>query len=151
MAMDLNRPKFVVLFLRFSLGTAFLSAVADRFGMWGPPGASNAAWGDFANFTAYTGVINPFVPKSLIPALAWLATILEAVLGLFLLAGFKPRETGFASGLLLLLFALAMCVSVGIKQPLNYSVFSASAAAFALSLLAKPDMPKGERNAQEKK
>ena len=137
MAMELNQTQIVVLFLRFSLGVAFLSAVADRFGLWGAPGSSSASWGDFASFTAYTGEINPFVPKALIPALAWLATVLEIVLGLFLLVGFKTRETGFASGVLLLLFALAMTVSIGIKAPLNYSVFSAGAAAFALSLLAR--------------
>ena len=27
-------------YLRLGLGAAFLSAVADRFGLWGPPGSS---------------------------------------------------------------------------------------------------------------
>jgi hypothetical protein len=35
--------KFVPVYLRLALGTAFLSAVADRVGLWGPPGARN--WG----------------------------------------------------------------------------------------------------------
>ena len=35
-------------FLRLVLGGAFLSAVADRFGLWGPAGTRNASWGDFA-------------------------------------------------------------------------------------------------------
>ena len=39
------------------------------------------------------------------------------------------------SGFLLLLFALAMTFSSGIKGALDFSVFSASAAAFALSLM----------------
>jgi hypothetical protein len=30
-------------FLRLALGVAFLSAVADRFGLWGPAGAKNVA------------------------------------------------------------------------------------------------------------
>ncbi|HYL62654.1 MAG TPA: hypothetical protein VE077_08525 [Candidatus Methylomirabilis sp.] len=36
------------------------------------------------------------------------------------------------SAILLLLFALAMAISFGIKSPLDYSVFGASSAAFLL-------------------
>src|SRR5437899_12739196 len=36
------------------LGASFLSAVADRFGLWGPHGAKNVSWGDFAHFVEYT-------------------------------------------------------------------------------------------------
>jgi hypothetical protein len=42
----LNRfsvAKFVSVYVRLALGTAFLSAVADRFGLWGPPGARNVS------------------------------------------------------------------------------------------------------------
>jgi hypothetical protein len=35
-----------VLYARMALGAAFLSAVADRFGLWGKYGG----WGNFANF-----------------------------------------------------------------------------------------------------
>jgi len=31
-----------------------LSAVADRFGLWGPPRAANVSWGDWPHFVAYT-------------------------------------------------------------------------------------------------
>jgi hypothetical protein len=41
-----------------------------------------------------------------------------------------------ASAILLGLFALAMTASLGVKPPLDYSVFSASAAALLLSLRA---------------
>jgi len=33
------------LFARIALGASFLSAVADRFGLWGPYGAKNVSWG----------------------------------------------------------------------------------------------------------
>ena len=50
-----------------------------------------------------------------------------------LVVGVWPRIVGVAAGALLLAFALAMTLSFGIKQPLNYSVYSASAAAFLLA------------------
>src|SRR5215217_4345449 len=56
-------------FLRLALGLAFLSAVADRFGLWGSAGTRNVAWGDFAHFTQYTGQLNPWAPVALIPTL----------------------------------------------------------------------------------
>src|SRR5262245_45957221 len=69
--------KFVSVYLRLALGTAFLSAVADRFGLWGPPGARNVGWGDFAHFISYTAQVNPWAPPAVIPVLAWLATAAE--------------------------------------------------------------------------
>lgn len=122
------------LFLRLALGTSFLSAVADRFGFWGAHGAPGVAWGDFAHFTAYTAKLNWFVPAALIPILAWAATAAEIVLGLALLAGLFTRAAAFASGILLLLFALTMTFAIGVKAPLDYSVFSASAGAFLLAV-----------------
>lgn len=124
--------KIVKLFLRISLSAAFLSAVADRFGAWP---AAVSAWGNWDAFLAYTQSLNPFVPSSLIPALGGLVTGLEVVLGMFLLFGFKTSWSAKVSGLLLLIFALAMTLNAGIKGPLDYSVFSASAAAFGLSLM----------------
>src|ERR1700739_838222 len=40
-----NGTEIVRLFARFALGASFLSAVADRFGLWGPYGAKNVSWG----------------------------------------------------------------------------------------------------------
>ena len=37
--------RFSSVFLRQALGTAFLSAVADRFGLWGADGQPNVSWG----------------------------------------------------------------------------------------------------------
>jgi hypothetical protein len=52
-----NGTEIVRLFARFALGASFLSAVADRFGLWGPYGAKNVARGDFAHFLEYTGAV----------------------------------------------------------------------------------------------
>jgi len=79
-------------FLRFALGSAFLSAVADRFGLWGAFGQPNVAWGDFARFTAYTAKLNWFAPPEILPALAWMATFAELLLGLALVLGILLRS-----------------------------------------------------------
>ncbi|HEV2306111.1 MAG TPA: hypothetical protein VGR93_11370 [Candidatus Acidoferrales bacterium] len=128
-----NARDACTLFLRLALAAAFLSAVADRFGLWGRPGAPGVAWGDFANFEAYTAILNWFLPHSWIPTLAWFDTALEALLGLLLVLGFATRVTSLLSGVLLLLFALAMTFSTGFESALSYSVFSASAGAFLLA------------------
>ena len=49
--------EIVRLLARFALGASFLSAVADRFGLWGPYGAKNVSWGNFAHFVEYTGAV----------------------------------------------------------------------------------------------
>jgi putative oxidoreductase len=49
----------------------------------------------------------------------------------------------FGSALLLVLFGIAMGISFGIKSPMDYSVFSASAGAVLLGLY-------GDRNAAAK-
>ncbi|SPZ83975.1 Uncharacterised protein [Sphingobacterium multivorum] len=46
------------LFVRLAVSTAFLSAVADRLGLWGVPGASHVSWGNWANFVAYSNTLN---------------------------------------------------------------------------------------------
>ena len=122
-----------ILGLRIALGTSFLSAVADRFGGWGPPGAKQVSWGDFAHFVTYTGMVNSFLPKSLIIPIAWIATVAEVILGVTLILGIYVRLSAFLSGLLLGTFALAMSFSMGLKPPLSYSVFTDSAAAFVLA------------------
>ena len=85
-------------FVRIALAVAFLSAVADRLGLWGPPGAANVAWGGWAPFLDYVALINPLVPAALIPALGWIATALEIGLALGLLAGWKLRWFALGSG-----------------------------------------------------
>ena len=125
--------EIVRLFARFALGTAFLSAVADRFGLWGPPGAKNVSWGTFDHFVEYTGGVMSLFPSSLTVTFAWAATVAETVFGILLIVGFRIRMASVLSGFLLLSFAISMVTSLGTKQPLDYSVFSAAAAAFLLA------------------
>ena len=118
-----------ILYVRIALGSAFLSPVADRFGLWG----KHASWGNFANFTRYVAQVNSFMPAFTIPFLAWAATAAETTLGILLILGIWPRWVALGSAILLFLFG-AMAISFGIKSPLDYSVFSASAGALLLSL-----------------
>ena len=127
-----NGTEIVRLFARFALGGSFLSAVADRFGLWGPYGAKNVSWGNFAHFVEYTGAVMSHFPSSLAVSFAWAATVAETLFGILLIAGFKTRMTSVLSGLLLLSFAMGMATGLGIKTPFDYSVFSAAAAAFLL-------------------
>ena len=126
------RVKIIKLFLRVSIGVGFLSAVADRFGLWSK---EVSAWGNWDNFLKYTQKLNPLIPPSYIPFLGWTSTLLEIVFGFCLIIGFKTSFTAKLSGWLLLIFALTMTFSVGIKAPLDASVFAASAGAFGLSLI----------------
>jgi putative oxidoreductase len=127
-----------MLYVRLALGAAFLSGIADRFGFYS---GRNVGYGNFAGFVSYTAKVNSFMPASTIPFLAWAATAAEFFLGLALVLGLWVRWAALGSALLLILFGTAMAVSFGIKSPLDYSVFSASAAAFlaASYQTRKPD------------
>jgi len=124
---------YTTVYVRLALGISFLAAVTDRFGLWGPPGTSNVAWGNFDNFLAYAAKLNPYLPTTWIPAVGWIVTLAEIACGLALIFGFQTRRVAVVSGLMLLAFALGMIIGLGIKAPLNYSVFSASAGAFLLA------------------
>lgn len=124
---------YATIYLRLALGIAFLSAVADRFGIWGYPGAPHVAWGNFHNFLIYAGKLNPWFPATWVPAVGWIATLCEIAFGIALILGFHTRVAAFLSGLLTLAFALGMAFGLAIKAPLDYSVFTASAASFLLA------------------
>lgn len=124
---------FSSVFLRLALGVSFLSAVADRFGLWGAYGQPNVSWGDYARFVAYTAKLNWYLPASMLPLAAALATAAETLFGLFLVVGWKTRITALLSGILLIVFALAMTVSLGVHAPLSFSVFSAAGGALLLA------------------
>ena len=126
-------PTAYTVFLRLALAISFLSAVADRFGVWGKYGEPHVAWGDFSHFILYTQRLTSIFPVSFVPTLAWTATIAEIVLALALLVGWQTRFAAFLSGVLLLVFAISMTCGLGIKAPLDFSVFTASAGAFLLS------------------
>ena len=59
---------FSSVFLRYALALGFLSAVADRFGLWGSFGQPNVAWGSFSRFLEYTRRLNWYLPAGIDPA-----------------------------------------------------------------------------------
>ena len=120
-----------MIYLRTALGAAFLSGIADRFGLYR---GRNVGYGNFDGFMRYTAQVNSFMPAFTIPFLAWAATLAEFGLGLALILGVWPRWVALGSAVLLALFGAAMAISFGIKSPLDYSVFSASAGALVLAL-----------------
>jgi len=131
--------RFSSVFLRLALGISFLSAVADRFGLWGVYGQPNVAWGNYARFVDYTAKLIWFLPAAMIPALAMIATVAETLFGVLLVLGWKTRITALLSGVLLITFALTMTMALGVQAPLNASVFSAAGG--ALLLATCPNFP----------
>jgi putative oxidoreductase len=116
-------------YARVAVAAAFLSAVAGRFGLW----SGQLNWENFARFINRTAELNPFMPASTIPLLAWAATIVETSLAVALLVGFRLQWTALGSALLLAWFGTAMALTAGPKSPLDYSVFSGSAAALLVA------------------
>src|SRR5690606_25670698 len=99
------KKRIIKLFLRISIASAFLSAVADRFGMWSE---EVSVWGDWVNFLKYTQFINPWFPTSIISTIGSIVTAVEIILAVFLIVGFKTELAAKLSGYLLLIFALSM-------------------------------------------
>lgn len=134
----MNNPekKTIEWFLRIALSAGFLSAVADRFGLW-PKEFST--WGNWDKFSAYTHTLTPFANADLSNIFAILATAAEFLLGILLLIPFKTHLVARLSGIMLLMFGFSMVIFNFIKAPLDYSVFTAAAASFALAYLVKSD------------
>src|SRR5213078_3020938 len=112
--------RWAALCARIALGAAFLSGIADRFGLYR---GRNVGYGDFAGFVRYTAKVNSFMPPSTIPFLAWAATITEFFFGIALILGIWRVWVALGSAVLLILFGTAMAISFGFKSPLDYSVF----------------------------
>ncbi|MES2707090.1 MAG: DoxX family protein [Verrucomicrobiota bacterium] len=125
--------RLATLALRISLALSFLSAVADRFGLWGPPGAANVAWGSFGAFLQYTALLLAFLPAGLIPAFGWIATGLEIALAIGLLVSWRLRWFALGSALLLFSFGVSMTLALGLEPAFSYSVWTACASAFVLA------------------
>lgn len=139
MSEKLNMPaypswKFALIFARIALASAFISAVADRLGLWGEMGQPGVSWGSMQGFYLHVAKLAPWAPGMAVPWLAWFVDILEAVLGIFLLAGVQLRRTAWVSGVLLLLFAVSMMAFQSLKLALNFSVLTCSACAFLIYL-----------------
>jgi uncharacterized membrane protein YphA (DoxX/SURF4 family) len=121
--------RWVERYARIALGAAFLSAVASRFGVW--DGTLDLK--HFSGFLEYTAEVNAFMPPVTVPLLAWAATAAETALGILLILGVWPRWIALSSAIVLAMFGTAMAISLGLKSPMDYSVFSASAAAALLT------------------
>jgi thiosulfate dehydrogenase (quinone) large subunit len=102
--------RIIKLFLRLSISIGFLSAVADRFGIWSK---EVSVWGNWTNFLGYTRLINPWMPNTLISAVGILATAAEIIFAVCLIIGLKTELFAKLSGCLLLIFALSMTFSTG--------------------------------------
>jgi hypothetical protein len=128
---------FAVLLTRFGLASTYLSGVADRFGVWGRPGAPNVSWGDFQHYVArvQASQIHPSAPIAL--GLAWFATVLDAALGLGLLIGLRTRTMALASGVWLLVSAVAALFSTGGPHDvLAYGLLGLAGASMLLAVIA---------------
>ena len=136
-----------MLALRIALATAFLSAVADRFGVWGPSGTLNVFWGSFDAFVAYTATLMPFVPAGIVPVFAWASTAAEVILAIGLLIGWQLRWFALGSALLLTVFGLAMAMFAGIEATFSYNVWTTVAASYGLAYLAAEQLAKSTKTA----
>ena len=128
--------------VRLALAASFLSAVADRLGLWGPPGAADVAWGSVPKYQEYVAQLNWFLPAGLVPVVGWAATACEVMLAIGLLIGWRLHWVAFVAGILLTAFAVMMAVALGPKPPLDYSVPSAAGAAFLLAALTCTTSPR---------
>ena len=119
------------LLLRVALSATFLSAVASRLGFWGD---KSSGWNDFLK---YTSEVCSWAPQTLILFLAVITTVLETSFSFLLFIGYKTKWVAAGASILTLLFAISMSYSMGLKEPLDYSVFVFSMAALLLSGIKK--------------
>jgi len=124
---------YAALLLRIGLGVGFLSAVADRLGLWGAFGQPNVEWGNFSRFLEYTHTLNWYLPSGMILPLGIIATGAEILFGFLLLLGWHTRVTALLSGLLMVIFGMAMTIALGIKAPLNFAVLTGIGGAFLIA------------------
>ena len=124
---------YATLLLRIGLGVGFLSAVADRLGLWGTFGQPNVEWGNFSRFLEYTHTLNWYLPAGMILPLGIIATGAEILFGLLLVVGWRTRAAALLSALLLFTFGVAMTIALGIKAPLNFAVLTGIGGALLLA------------------
>jgi hypothetical protein len=75
MSQDQRIWSAATIFARVTLAVGFLSAVADRFGLWGEAGTNPVGWGNFETSTQYVRTLAPYLPAKLVTAAAWGATV----------------------------------------------------------------------------
>jgi uncharacterized membrane protein YphA (DoxX/SURF4 family) len=130
---DSKFASYAALLLRIGLGIGFLSAVADRFGLWGAFGQPNVEWGNFSRFLEYTHTLNWYLPARMILPTGIIATGAEIIFGVLLLVGWHTRAAALLSGVLLVTFGVAMTLALGIKAPLNFAVLTGIGGALLLA------------------
>ncbi|WP_165836385.1 DoxX family protein [Taibaiella soli] len=130
-----NKFNIPQLLLRWALGITFLTPVFDRLGILGAPGTGNIEWGNWENFINYTSTLMPIFSRSVTNIMGGIATVSELLIGICLIVGFKTRYAALGASLITLTFIVFMTLSVGIQKPINYGVFTASAAGFLLSFM----------------
>src|ERR1700722_16137584 len=124
---------FAQLYLRIALGTGFFIIGLERLGAWGPYGRSWVSWGDWKHFSAYAHELMHFLPFARPETPAVIPPIIEVTAGPLLILGLFTRWTALATCGLTLCFAIAMSITNGITSPINYSVFTVSAASLLLA------------------
>jgi uncharacterized membrane protein YphA (DoxX/SURF4 family) len=82
------------------------------------------SWGDWHHFRIYADRLNWYMPVAVQPAAAVLATAGEVIFAIALITGFRLREAAIGSGVLLTIFGISMALTLGMKAPLDYSVFT---------------------------
>ena len=130
---DSKFASYPTVLLRIGLGVGFLSAVADRLGLWGAFGQPNVEWGNFSRFLEYTHTLNWYLPAGIIPTLGGIATGAEILFGLLVLVGWHTRVAARLSGLLLIVFATSMTITLGVKSVLNFAVITGIGGSFLLA------------------
>ncbi|WP_316812271.1 DoxX family membrane protein [Pedobacter heparinus] len=128
--------KIPQLLLRAALGLTFLTPVFDRLGILGPAGTGNIEWGNWENFINYTVTLMPYLDRSATNIMGGIATASECMIAVLLIIGFKTKYAALGSCLLTFTFILFMTTSVGVQKPINYGVFTASAASLLLASIA---------------
>ena len=111
------------LFTRLALGIGFLLPVLDRTGYLGAAGSDQVAWGDWQHFVDYTHTLMPFTNLNTAHIAGLGATIMESVLGLCLIVGFKTKWMALGTAMITFTFALFMIFALGIGAPFKYPVF----------------------------
>jgi len=138
------RWHWLAVVVRTLMAADFLLAVADRFGVLGPPGAPGVFLGDFARFVDYTRSVISFLPGGLAPPLAVLATIAEVILAIAQLLGFRLRLAAYGATLLLSVYATSMMISLPVAEQFHYRVFLLAAGMLSLATFDRarsPSMP----------
>lgn len=120
--------------LRIALSVGMLAAVAYRYGLLKK---KHSEWGNWEGLLDYDKVLNPYFSQKMIDILENATNYFQIGLAILLLVSFKTPFIARATGFLLLILAQTTMIHLEVKAPLDYSIFVAAAAAFALSIIVE--------------